>query len=356
MAVLGTLLLSHSSRRTNLARCAADFLRRRFADPRRLDRLPPFASLPPARPLYSGALSLYRVHRRRGIALERLGAIKHRDKIQHAASPSADELLVGFEHRVERWRLPAPIGRLRRLRASQIEVCGRLEHPHLAGLHTVEPLDAGRAVLSCAAADAVLIADLERGTVERTLRLPASLYGRGYELLPEHDLRRHYVDDEQQSTHVNAATPIDGGRALVVSALIPGAVGIFDLDGGGYRELRRGLVGCHGARQDDAGRIYASASPQGELCFFDRRGTVARRYAVGSRWLHDAVQLSGDLYAFALADHNALEIHHLGSQRLLARRRYRSWPFERGFAVARRLTPWLGNSVQSLAFVPAGEG
>jgi len=376
--VLGILALTHSSRRANLARCSVEFLTRRFADPARLRDLPPLASLPPARALYSGAVSFYRVvledaagaagatdtasagattavaPGRRRVRLERLGRLRSRDRIQHVALLGARELLVGYEHRLERWRLRAPIDRLRRLTAADFVVAWRCEHPHLSGLHTVEPLGDGRAAaLSCAAADAVLVCDLERGAVERTLRLPAAVYGQGYELSAAADLRRHAIPDEAQATHVNAAHRAGGSR-VVVSTLIQGAIGLLDLADGAYAELSRGFVGCHGARMSAEGEIYFADSPAGALTFLTAGGQVARRFAAGSRWLHDAQQIAGSVYAFALADRNELRVYDLDDGELLWRERFRTWPLSGLFGAARLLPGWLGNTTQSLSFHAAG--
>lgn len=358
MSLAGLLLLTHSSRRTNLSRCSVQFLTRRFGDPHRLEDLPPFASLPPVETLYSGALSLHRVRidARGDLHLASIGALRHRDKIQHAVvrrtEDRRDELVVGFEHRVERWRLPTSVDHLETLRPEEVDVVARHEHPHLADLHTVDLLDDRLALLSCSAADALLVLDLATGDVTRTLPMPTDLYGRGYPLDPEHDLKRHAVVDDRQTTHVNAAVWDAGGRGAWVSTLIQGAIGHFDLERGGYRELVRGLVGCHGIRRshgDDT--LYLSDSTTGCLVHLDRdRGTILRRYAVASRWLHDAVQLDTARFAFAVADRNALEIHDVERGALLAEKRFRTWPVEGLFAWARHSPGWLGNSTQALSF------
>ncbi len=257
-------------------------------------------------------------------------------------------LLAGFEHRVERWRLPAPLAELRGLDGIVVEA--RFEHPHLAGLHTVEALSPHRALLSCAAADAVLVLDPQTGTVERTLRLPEALYGAGYPLAPGSDLRRHYVRDELQTAHPNAAFADAGGRWVAVSTLIQGAVGIFDLRGGGYQEVTRGFVGCHGARFGAGDEIYFADSATGTLVVLDDGGRVGRRFATGSRWLHDVQQLKGSVYAFALADRNELRIYDTAGGALLHRRRFPRLAFTPPPALAHRLPGWLGNSVQALAF------
>lgn len=356
MVRLGTLLLSHSSRRTNLERCSRAFLRRRFGRPDRLGTPPSFESLPPARPLFSGALSLFQVDRDPSgrVGCQHGGSVRRRRKIQHAALLDDAELLVGFEHRLERWRLRGGLdgsGSFGR----RVSTRAVYEHPHLAGVHTVAPLDRGRVAVACSAADAILIFDPSCEHLEQALRMPESLYGRGYRLTPEMDLRSHYIDDDWQTTHVNAAHPVDGGRRLAVSTLIQGAIGLFDVESESYRELNRGFVGCHGARQDDAGRIYFVDSPRGELVHLDEDGRVARRFPVGSAWLHDAVQLDGELYAFALSDANELRIYDVGTGDLHFSRRFPTLPVELP-ALARLWPGWLGNSTQALSFRPAALG
>ena len=337
MNPFGTLALTHSSRRTNLSRCSAEFLARRFGDPGRLGRLPPFESLPPPEPLYCGAASFHEVMEDgRGRLHFRPGASwKHREKVQHVASLGEDGLLVGFEQRVEL------AGR-------------RYEHPFLAGLHTVAPLPGGRALLSCSASDALLVLDLATGDVEKVLRMPADLYGHNYDLGPGMDLRQRYVGDEQQTTHVNAAHPFDGGRRAVVSTLIQGAVGVFDLETGAYEEIVRGFVGCHGARVNAAGEVYLADSTAGRLVCLDDRGRIVRSFDAGSRWLHDVQQIRGSVYAFALADANELRVWDIDRGELLYRRRFFNWPVEGLFGVARRTPFWLGNSTQALSFTPFG--
>jgi hypothetical protein len=344
---LGVLTLTHSSRTTNLARCSAAFLTRRFGDPERLRGLPPFESLPPAEVLYSGAVSFHRVLAGEGrVRLESLGKVRSRDRIQDIALLSADDLLVGFENRLERWRLRVPNT------FAEIEVVWRFEHPHLVGLHTVEPLAEDRVALACSTPDAVLILDLARGVVERTLWMPSALYGKGYELSEADDLRRHAIPDEAQTTHVNAAHRAGGSR-LVVSTLIQGAIGCFDLASGTYEEICRGFTGCHGARMSAEGEVYFADSAAGRLVFLTPEGRIARCFATGSRWLHDVQQIAGSVYAFALADSNELRVYDVASGELLWRRCFLVWPLPGLFAVARRLPVWLGNSLQALGFYPS---
>jgi hypothetical protein len=355
-ALPGILTLTHSSRTTNLERCSPQFLVRRFDSPCRLKKLPPVDDLRRAPVLYSGAVSFLRVGGTdANPTFTPAGAIRHHDKIQHATflprlgdGQGEDRLLVAFEHRLEIWRLQTGgdgtfSGYTRNL---------RLEHPHLAGVHTVDPWIATdgqeRALVSCAAADALLIANLTTGRIERTLRLPSELYGQGYPLALSHDLRHHYIPDRYQTTHVNCATLVPGStqRRAVYSTLTQGAIGLCDLERGTWCEITRGFVGCHGARANAAGTLYFTDSTTGTLVFLNLAGQITYRYAVPSRWLHDALPITDRLWAFALADRNELRIYDLDEDRLA---------YRQPFPLRQDLHPedaglWLGDSTQALAW------
>jgi hypothetical protein len=361
MQTLGYLTLSHSGRATQPERCTVQALTRRFQDPDRLRQLPPLASLPPASSLYSGALSFYRVTvdevpaviaggEPTGVRIVPLGSLRSRRKIQHAAWLDDLRLLVCYEHQVEQWRLDRSLHSVRHLESRSFTMENRFAHRHLAGLHTAEPLSAHRVLLSSSGADAVLVLDLAAQRVEQTLRMPERLYGTNYPLDPEIDLHRHYIHDNVQITHLNAASPDRQGRWVAVSALIPGAVGVFDLRTRGYEEITRGFVGCHGARFNDQDEIYFADSTTGHLVFLGEGGRVARRFAVDSRWLHDVQQICGPLYAFALADRNELRIYDVAAARLLYREVFAQAPFENLPRDAPLPSGWLGNSTQALSF------
>lgn len=353
MRPLGLLTLTHSSRETNLERCSVQFLTQRFGDPERLASPPPFDSLRRPIPLYSGAVSFYGVAMEEDgrLAIQSLGSVISPDRIQHAAFLASGDLLVGFEHRVELWRSETPLDGLHRVDADTWETTHRFEHPFLAGLHTVEPLTDHRAVLSCAGADALLVLDLESGEVERVLRLPEAIYGSNYPLEPGMDLREHYIHDGLQTTHVNAAFRDRVGRWVAVSTLIQGAIGVFDLKTGGYLEVARGFVGCHGARFDDQDRLYFTDSTTGHLVILADDGRIGRRFAVESRWLHDVQHIRGSVYAFALGDANELQVWDIDGGQLLFRDRFAAWSVD---ASDRGGPPagWLGNSVQALGWWP----
>jgi hypothetical protein len=353
---IGVLTLTHSSRETNLERCSVQFLTRRFSDPARLADPPAFDSLAPAPTLYSGAVSFFlafddgtgRLH------LRRLGSVRSRDRIQHAAVLASGDVMVGFEHRVVRWRSRLPIPELGQINAMDFQVAARFEHPHMAGLHTVDLVGPERVAVACSSPDAILLLDAAEGKLERVLRLPRDLYGRNYELTSGMDLRRHYIPDELQIAHVNAAFADRTGRYLAVSTLIQGAVGVFDLEKGRYDEVTRGFVGCHGARFDDRGNLYFADSTTGNLVTLTEEGKVARRFGTGSRWLHDVQQLRGSIYAFALADANELRVYDIDKDELLFRATFTVWttedPDEGDPPVG-----WLGNSVQGLGWRELGD-
>jgi hypothetical protein len=349
---LGALALTHSSRVTNLDRCSAEFLVKRFGNPSRLNDLPPFESLRPAETLYSGSVSFYRVMRDESgcLMFDSIGSFKDKDKIQHAILIDQKRILMGYEHRVECWELSRSIFSPTRVVKSACSMQSRFEHPHLAGLHTIEIVSTGRVLLSCAGSDSVLECDLKHGLLERTLRMPESLYGRNYTLTPEMDLRLHYIHDGCQTTHINAASVDGNGRLAVVSTLIQGAIGLFDLNTGAYEEIARGFVGCHGARFNDRGEIYLADSPRGILVFLGRNGSVTRRYQTDSLWLHDVQQIYGSIYAFSMADTNELRIYDIDSQEALFRKRFSTVPFEDSSSVAEAPPDWLGNSTQALSY------
>jgi len=355
MRPLGLLTLTHSSRATETDRCSVQFLTRRFSGRDRLADPPPFTSLPPAPTLYSGAVSFYLAgeDEQGRFLLRRLGRVRSRDRVQHAALLPSGDLLVGYEHRVVRWRPRAPLTEMERIDAADFQVTARYDHPHLAGLHTIDPLPGSLpghlAALACAAADAVLLLDHAEGRIERTLRLPRDLYGRNYDLAPGMDLRRHYIHDEVQTTHVNAAFADRTGRWVTVSTLIQGAIGVFDLQTGRYEEVTRGFVGCHGARFDDKGNLYFADSTAGHLVVLSDDGKIARRFAVGSRWLHDVQQLRGSVFAFALADVNELQIWDVDRGELLFREAFPRWAADDPESGDPPLG-WIGNSVQAFGW------
>ena len=135
----------------------------------------------------------------------------------------------------------------------------------------------------------------------------------------------------------------------MVSTLIQGAIGEYHLDSGDYQELERGYVGCHGARYDDAGSIYFSDSCDGSLIHINKNGPLITS-KVKSKWLHDSVQLQGDLYAFALADSNDLLIRNVRTGQDVFKKSFITSPFMLLNPIYRWFPGWIGNSNQFLSF------
>jgi len=323
---MGLIALTHSSRPVDREQCSLNFLTRRYSDPDRLTKVPPLKSLPPESKYqtYRGSISFFRFYRNTQAQINfcYIGSTKNKKKIQHAVLMSENSILVCFENALELWRFHNPIQETESFSSESYSLLRKFDHPHFAGLHTSCVISKDIAVISASAPDAVLILNLKTGKVEKTLRMPRDLYGHNYDLTPKTDLRAHYISNDYQTTHINMASPMGDGSRIVVSALIPGAVGIFDLETGNYRELCRGFIGCHGARVAENGLIYFADSVNGNLVFINEKGQIVNRFAVESRWLHDVQQINGDIYAFTLADRNELQIRNILTAQLLFKKKF----------------------------------
>jgi hypothetical protein len=123
------------------------------------------------------------------------------------------------------------------------------------------------------------------------------------------------VINDFQLTHINCAYPWRSG--ILVSTLIQGAIGWFD-EHGQYQELLRGLVGCHGVRIDQRNsRMFFCDSCLGTVVFLSSDYRIEHRVSTGSVWLHDAEQVSPDVFALSVADRNQIEIIEFSSRKVL---------------------------------------
>lgn len=349
---MGLLILTHSSRRVDHRRSNLNFFNVRYRDPDRLARVPAFESLAPARAYRGrfGALSVHTVGTGAGAPrVERTAFFLHPDRIQHALLMDERRLLLCLEAGLELHYLARPIRELRGDISAQAELVHTYDDPWFGGLHTVSRMDGGRVVVSASAADAIMVLNLDSGEVEARHRMPAELYGHNYALDDDQDLRAHYVANDYQTTHINAASVSDDGR-VVVSALIQGAVGEFDLADGSYRELCRGFLGCHGARLASDGSYYFADSVNGNVVFLDTSGRVLRRYGVNSRWLHDVQELTPTLFALSFSDRNALWVLDVDSGKVVHRDEFSGRFTHHGFKYQRRLFKRLGCSTQFLSW------
>ena len=296
------LCVTHSSRPFVERRSSLNALSSRFGSDR-LKNLPSLESLPgvDAAVPFTGMLSLWKVVEGPEPSLQFLSSYDPGFKVQSAAF-RGDRLLVCGSDRLE-------------ILDASLTPTSTIRDNWIAGGHTVFVDTEGYAWLTSAPANAILRVDIDSGVVVERLPLP-NMYGVGYDIKPHHDLRRHFVPTDSQPTHVNCAYPTDAG--ILVTLLIPGAVGVYDHDRS-YREIVRGFRGCHGGKLDpDRSEIYLTDSPAGLIWFFDATSAeIKGRLKVESHWLHDAHLLSNDLLAAAPSDRNAVLLVERSSGRVL---------------------------------------
>jgi hypothetical protein len=295
------LWITHSDRPHDPEKCSLNYLESRYSKPDRLPPAEPFESLIASGHYspYGGWISAYDVGEDGSSPASLVCALRPKSyKPQHCIWHHGTIWIVGVEH-VEVYDL--------RLRA-----IAKIEDPWLAGGHTIAPTGDGNLIVSCSASDSILWIDETTRRVVKAQRFPESIYGHNYNLARTDSVVDHYITNDQQLTHVNCAWPYK--RGALTSALIPGAIGHFDHDGK-YYELLRGFVGCHGARcRSDTGTIYFCDSCTGLLILLDEKLAISRRLSTGSSWLHDAVQISGDLFATAIYDASHVTLQNVASK------------------------------------------
>jgi len=142
--------------------------------------------------------------------------------------------------------------------------------------------------------------------------MPEEIYGRNYDLKLTDDTRMHYIRNDFQLTHINCASEFHDG--YLVSALIQGLIGFFDVNGK-YNEITRGFVGCHGVRPvHDEEFFYFSDSTTGTLIEMDLQGNIKRRFYIESKWLHDALYIKKNYYLLVPSDKNTMELWNIESE------------------------------------------
>jgi hypothetical protein len=309
------LALTHASRVWDWQRCTRDFLRDRYQRPGRLDGLPKFDQLPPAREArsYSGRLTLFDLTIDiNGISLTATRCIDSRYNTGHACKMD-DKLVVCLEDYVV--VLPASTDAVESVSQHGAE---RIDDPWFASLHTVFPVDNAHCVISASGPDALMVLDLKQRRVVRRWRVPADRYGRNYELTDIMSVHDHFISNDIQLTHLNCAFP-DGRGGFWISTLAQGDIGHVSANGD-YEVIASGFVGCHGIRYSrERDCLYFSDSCTGRLISIgaDRAPRVIG--AVDSRWLHDAQHLVGDIFVLCLGDKNAIVVLDTSSNKELAR-------------------------------------
>jgi hypothetical protein len=305
------VLVSHTSRRWVAEQCDRGYLRERWARPDRLRALPPFDTLPPHSAPYYGLLSVLRIElSANGVTGRLLQHFASPEKVVHAAVMGSrvvvalDDSVALFDRQAGNAYLDPDSGR-------------RIVDPWFAGLHTVIPVDGRTCVISGSGADAVLWLDTARGEVIRRWRLPAESYGTNYTLDQTTSLVEHYVANDFQLGHLNCAAP-DGHGGVYVSVLGQGDIGHLRASGE-YERIATDFVGCHGVRFAEADNLlYFSDSCSGRLMRVDGRDRTTVLFETGSRWLHDAVQLTAGLFLMTVGDRNRLVLGDIARGRVLA--------------------------------------
>lgn len=300
------LCVTHSQRAVDLARCSREFLVERYSRPDRLPPATPFESLRPSidHSPFKGDVTVWRLDDpRRPALLAHLRPEAY--KPQHAIWSGGRLWVLG----VESLEIFDP----------SMHKVGQVTDPWLAGGHTIWPDGCGGMLVTCSASDAVLTIDIATLHVTHAWRLPGECYGHNYALSRDMSVVDHFIDNDRQLTHVNAAVPWRDG--MLVSTLIQGAIGyrprlcprILPNPDAPYVELTRGHVGCHGVRTDAAGRITFCDSCAGTLLRLGPDGRTRVLIDVQSRWLHDAQEVKPGLFALAVADKNTVDLIDLAT-------------------------------------------
>lgn len=346
------LILTHSNRRTLLKDCSLNYLTRRYEIPGRLENLPPFETLSPSPDdTHRGSITFYKINTiNDSFNVKYIGAIKTPCKSQHVAQLNDKQIVVCYESYLELWDFMNPLNKIDGKHDLAYKILKTYEHPHFAGLHTVNVFDKNKVIVSASAPDAVMIIDLDTKGILWKKRMPEEIYGKNYQLIDTKDIKQHYIANDYQTTHINSAYPSDDKKKIVVSLFIQGAIGIFDLEKDNYTEIMRGFIGCHGARFNHEGCIYFVDSVTGTLVILNNKMDIRKRFAVRSLWLHDAIQLFDNIYAFSISDSNELQIYDINKGVLLFKKTFvKSWN-QYTDRLLTKLPFYCGNSTQFLSF------
>jgi hypothetical protein len=311
------VLLTHASREWCREKGTLEYLRQRYADPRRLHQLPRFEELRPASKyrIYTGALTIGDLdieNDRAQLTLRR--SIDSPHKIQHANLVGTKLVLCFEDFLAVLPSIDEPIDDIHLQPGSP----WRIDDAWFAGLHTVFPVNRDVCIVSSSGADAVLWVDLNERKVIRRWRLPQTIYGFNYALTPEMSVVDHFIHNDIQLGHLNCAYP-DNRGGCYISTLIQGDIGHVD-EQGRYTLLSRGHIGCHGVRLARNGRaVYFSDSCGGRLMRIGPDGPAKELQSVETAWLHDAEQLTYDIYSFCLSDKNEVAFIDVASSHVLGR-------------------------------------
>ena len=299
------LLVTHSTRAFDAARGSADFIRNRYSGHERFAKAPPFESLPSSSTQHylHGAVSHFSLAISNAeVTLRPLRCLDSLELIEHAAIVDGKFVVCCNGFLCVLPSLEYPIA------GNEFDVSSpfRIDDPWFSGLHSVIPTGKpNECLVSASGPDAVLWVDLLQRKVTRRLRLPENIYGLNYPLTEETSVHDHYIPNDFQLGHLNSAFP-DGDRGCYLSTLGQGDVGHFDRDGN-YSLLASGYIGAHGVRRSlDGGFVYFTESPAGRVNKIAPDGSVEMIVQIDTAWLHDAQQITDELFVCLPVDRNEL--------------------------------------------------
>lgn len=285
-------LLSHSARKLDFRRSSEASLLERFGDKDRLNNLPRFDKLDGAHaPSWPNNISIWKLDSREETVIFH-SLIERNYTVNSALIDVKRKRLVICAH-------------------DALEICdlnGNIEkkysHPWFAGGHTVVQNRRGNYLVSCSSSDATLEFCAKNGSLIEASRIPCKIYGENYQLSSTSDVRKHYIPNDLQVSHLNSA--YDCGRTTILSCFIQGAI----LEIGSNGEpcvIAENFIGCHGARRSYDGKIYFSHSPSGKLIWINRLGNIFE-FDLSTTWLHDSLEIKPGLFVCAIGDRNKIAL------------------------------------------------
>jgi len=287
------ICITHSPRTLVFSRSSLPFLKKRYESSKRLRNLGEFNDLTEKNsPDWTNNISVWKLDRKK-LAIKFVKFLE-RDYTANHAIIDKDNLLICGNTFFEKFNLKSKKSHY-------------FSHNWFAGGHTIyKDPKTKQLCISCSSSDAILFFNPRNKKFTKTLRMPEKLYGHNYDLKPTDDVRKHYINNDTQLTHLNCCYPCNKG--YITTSFIQGAIGLFDFKNN-YRELTSGFLGCHGGRtRKGLNGFYFSDSPSGCLYEMSWGGKILRKFCVESKWLHDTQWIKDNIYLFSLSDFNCMQL------------------------------------------------
>ncbi|MDP3899896.1 MAG: hypothetical protein Q8Q23_02335 [bacterium] len=296
------ICITHSPRTLDFSRSSINFLKKRYSSSKRLDSLKKFEKLSKKNsPDWTNNVSVWKLNSKK-LKMDCLLFLERDYTANHAIIDKGSLLICGNTF-FEKFNLKS--------KKKQF-----FTHNWFAGGHTIyKDPKTEQFCISCSSSDSVLFFNPRNKKFTKTLRMPEKLYGCNYDLKPTDDVRKHYISNDAQLTHINCCYPCEKG--YLTTSFIQGAIGLFDFKNN-YKELTSGFLGCHGARTRlGLNGFYFSDSPSGCLYEMNWKGKIIRKFNVKSKWLHDTQWIKDDIYLFSLSDSNTLQLWDINKSVML---------------------------------------